>query len=183
MSTNFCKLCSQPIPWWIKVDGKWKHLTRRYCLTCSPYKNGKSRRLLDESLGKEGKLACRECQAPLKGHQKQGSLCRYCCNLNRVKEQNGFCFGLVGYACWHCGYAKGEEGIPMLDFHHLDPSQKEFMLDVRSRRAYSKEKLLGEMKKCALLCCRCHREVHAGLIPREQIVKLAAEKWGKITTP
>lgn len=48
-----------------------------------------------------------------------------------------------------------------MEFHHLDPSKKEFTLSKRGAR--SLERLRAEVDKCVLLCSNCHAEVEAGL--------------------
>jgi hypothetical protein len=64
-----------------------------------------------------------------------------------------------GGKCTKCGYNKY---LQALDFHHLDPKEKEFGLgENRSGRSF--KKMIEEASKCALLCCRCHREVHIEL--------------------
>ena len=63
-----------------------------------------------------------------------------------------------GGKCLCCGYGLCPSAM---DFHHLDPSKKDFAL---SGSTMSFEKAKPELDKCVLLCCRCHREVHAGLI-------------------
>ena len=69
----------------------------------------------------------------------------------QLKEQ-------YGGACAACGYDKCTSA---LEFDHLDPKTKDFGIAmVRSDRA----KVLKEAEKCLLLCCRCHRERHAGLL-------------------
>jgi hypothetical protein len=75
----------------------------------------------------------------------------------RTKERIVQAFG---NKCGICDYAKCDEA---LDLHHLDPSQKEFSM--ASIRAWPKswDKIVIELRKCVLLCCRCHREVHAGI--------------------
>lgn len=82
------------------------------------------------------------------------------CNAERVhksrKEQVKKLKLHFGGKCSKCGYSKYLE---CLDFHHLDPSEKEFSLsDNRSGKSF--KKMLDEASKCALLCCRCHREEH-----------------------
>jgi hypothetical protein len=48
-------------------------------------------------------------------------------------------------------------------FHHKDPTQKDFSISAKGQTlAYTT--LLKEAQKCLLLCCRCHGEVHAGLV-------------------
>lgn len=68
-----------------------------------------------------------------------------------------------GNKCCVCGYNKC---VDALDFHHLDPSQKEFQL---SDRNLSNDWRLvrPELDKCVLLCSNCHRELHAGFLTLE----------------
>lgn len=66
----------------------------------------------------------------------------------------------LGGRCQICGYDRCPEA---LEFHHLDPGEKDFTI---SRRLGKLSALLPELRKCALLCANCHREVHAGQHPR-----------------
>jgi len=59
-----------------------------------------------------------------------------------------------GGACEKCGYNKS---IGALDFHHRDPSQKEFAISSVHRGFDKMEK---ETDKCDLICANCHREIH-----------------------
>lgn len=65
-----------------------------------------------------------------------------------------------GGQCVKCGYNRCIEN---LTFHHIDPSKKEFGLAV-SGITHSYKKIEREAAKCVLLCCRCHGEVHAGML-------------------
>lgn len=49
-----------------------------------------------------------------------------------------------------------EDHPAALDFHHLDPSQKEH----EPAKITSRKKLLEEIKKCIVLCSNCHRKLH-----------------------
>ena len=64
-----------------------------------------------------------------------------------------------GGQCQICGY---EKYLGALEFHHLDPTVKEFALG--HRRGLNKETLKKELDKCQLLCSNCHKEVHGGII-------------------
>ena len=64
---------------------------------------------------------------------------------------------LLGGKCSSCGYNKN---LSALEFHHTDPSVKEFALDLRIFSNLSDAKLNIELEKCQLLCANCHREVH-----------------------
>jgi 5-methylcytosine-specific restriction endonuclease McrA len=62
-----------------------------------------------------------------------------------------------GGQCELCGYNRCTQA---LEFHHTDPSEKEFGLGYRGlTRSWGKIK--EELDKCQLLCSNCHREVHA----------------------
>lgn len=61
-----------------------------------------------------------------------------------------------GGCCSKCGYNKCESA---LEFHHLDPSEKDFGI---GSKGYTRswEKVKKELDKCVLLCANCHRETH-----------------------
>lgn len=44
-----------------------------------------------------------------------------------------------------------------LDFHHIDPSKKEFVMANLWHRGYSRIRILEEIAKCQVLCANCHR--------------------------
>jgi len=67
----------------------------------------------------------------------------------------------MGGKCVICNYSKCEGA---LDFHHIDPSTKEFALGAARGNIKSWSRLVSEVKKCVILCCRCHREYHEGLV-------------------
>jgi 5-methylcytosine-specific restriction endonuclease McrA len=61
-----------------------------------------------------------------------------------------------GGECVYCGYKKC---IAALEFHHLNPEEKDFQF---SGNGYCKkwEDVKKELDKCILLCANCHRELH-----------------------
>jgi DNA-binding CsgD family transcriptional regulator len=63
-----------------------------------------------------------------------------------------------GEKCEKCGYNKC---IRALEFHHLEPSEKDFT--VSSYKVLSWEKIKIELDKCILVCANCHRELHDDL--------------------
>ena len=65
---------------------------------------------------------------------------------------------LLGGKCSICGYNKC---LDALEFHHEDPSVKEFKLgsgNTMSWKIYKSEAL-----KCILVCSNCHKEIHSNL--------------------
>lgn len=63
-----------------------------------------------------------------------------------------------GGKCEICGYNKC---INALEFHHLDPSEKDF--GIVNGNAIAFEKVKKEVDKCILVCANCHREIHFNL--------------------
>jgi 5-methylcytosine-specific restriction endonuclease McrA len=78
-----------------------------------------------------------------------------------------------GGCCQVCGY---DRCIEALEFHHLDPMQKDFGI---SHKGYTRSwvKVKEEADKCILLCANCHREVHAGKLQLPQVT--VVEKLGE----
>lgn len=57
-----------------------------------------------------------------------------------------------------------EDESACLDFHHLDPTSKEFDVSKMPGYGISKKSILKEISKCIVLCANCHRKLHAGII-------------------
>ena len=66
----------------------------------------------------------------------------------------------IEHPCIICG-----EYFPfLLDFHHLNPSEKHIEISNMVSNYYSWERILEEINKCIILCCNCHRKIHRGVI-------------------
>lgn len=68
---------------------------------------------------------------------------------------------LVEYKGGKCSCCKYDKCLAALEFHHLNPKEKDFTI---SGKSWSFEKLKKEVDKCILVCNRCHTEIHNGLI-------------------
>ena len=64
----------------------------------------------------------------------------------------------------------GEDDPVCLDFHHIDPNEKDFELGGSSSKV-GKKSIINEINKCACLCANCHRKAHAGRL-NAPLVKL-----------
>ena len=76
--------------------------------------------------------------------------------LTKIKEARGG-------RCIKCGYNKC---IAALEFHHIDPSKKDFTI---SNDHFKLQEAVKESKKCIIICANCHREFHAGLWQLEDL--------------
>jgi 5-methylcytosine-specific restriction endonuclease McrA len=93
---------------------------------------------------------------------KDGSsvYCKPCTNEQTIERQRKFKEQCVAYKrgkCERCGYDKY---IGSLEFHHKDPTEKDFSV-AHARLTSFSERVKRELDKCELLCSNCHREVHA----------------------
>lgn len=101
------------------------------------------------------------CSFYFKGKKDNNRLmaeCKVCFNLRSMKryeERAKFIISLKGGCCLLCGYDKC---IAALEFHHVDPTQKEFQIS--KRWSMSDDRIKEEIDKCVLLCSNCHRETH-----------------------
>ncbi len=109
---------------------------------------------------------CTKCklEKPITDFYKQSdrstrsSFCKPCKNRYdtlRWVEKKKKAILYKGGCCNLCGYDKY---YGALQFHHLDPSEKE--ADWAKLRGRSWSKITKELDKCLLLCANCHAEAH-----------------------
>lgn len=106
-------------------------------------------------------LKCKTCETTGEEnfYKSQRWYCKSCWNKRtsqRSKDNVKIIKEEFGGKCTVCGYDKCMDA---LQFHHLDPSQKEFALS--SMRQGNLDKIRKEMAKCILVCANCHYEIHA----------------------
>lgn len=92
-----------------------------------------------------------------------GMRCKKCMSdavVKRRRKLKELSVEYLGGCCQICGYSKS---LAALDFHHRDPSQKDFGISAKGATR-SFEKIRFELDKCILVCSNCHREIHAGEI-------------------
>lgn len=63
----------------------------------------------------------------------------------------------IGLKCAKCGYDKCGAA---LEFHHINPNDKDVEVSRMISNNYTLEKVYEEIKKCVVLCSNCHHEFH-----------------------
>lgn len=110
-------------------------------------------------------LTCNYCKQKKNADEfyKKGkrlhSYCKPCFNtycIKRWQDRKQEAVNYKGGKCSQCGY---DRCIAALEFHHLNPSEKDFTWV--KMRLTSWKRILQELDKCALLCANCHREIHS----------------------
>lgn len=112
----------------------------KYCTDC---KNILSMRSFYPK-GKKLRHTCKKCEA------KSAS--------NRRNEAKKHAIAYKGAGCLVCNYFGC---IEALEFHHLDPLQKDFEI---GRNLKALDQIKEELDKCILVCSNCHKEIHGGFI-------------------
>lgn len=119
---------------------------RRFCLGCSPFG------VHNTSKDPPGSLA----PSDLIEHRRKRRNAKTYRYLKKHRRQlKRQLVAARGGRCVSCAYAGT---LAALDFHHRDPSTKDFAI---SKFSGSWDQLLAESEKCDLLCANCHRLRHA----------------------
>lgn len=87
--------------------------------------------------------------------------CRKCHNKYTVEKHRNNKKRAVEYKggkCERCGY---DRCIDALEFHHIDPNQKDKSFGNMKLMRWDKQK--KELELCILVCANCHREIHSEL--------------------
>jgi hypothetical protein len=154
---HYCLKCNGLIPPSVIIDDRLRKLQgRKYCLACSPWGGKNSRKL--ELVRQDGLKACQSCKEdfPISVFKKKIPRCPECQARrvwDRAREHKRWAVAYLGGKCEECDY---DRCLAALEFHHQDSGLKEKMISKIRNRA----KLIKELRKCRLLCCRCHAEVH-----------------------
>lgn len=68
---------------------------------------------------------------------------------------------LFGSKCCVCSYNRCSAA---LEFHHLDPTQKDFSISQAYANPKKWDAIVYELEKCILVCANCHREIHQNIL-------------------
>jgi len=98
-----------------------------------------------------------------KSSGKRGQLrCSMCDNERQTKATKDLKIKAVEYKGGKCERCSYNRCITALEFHHVDPSEKDFSISAfRATKQWDLVK--DELDKCILVCSNCHREIHEEL--------------------
>jgi transposase len=134
-----------------------RHWLRRYGIESA----GRARRA--RGTGQDIELACPRHGKTLHRARSDGGWrcleCRSEAVSRRRRQVKEILVAEAGGRCVLCGY---DRCLRALEFHHVDPSTKEFGIALHGLTR-SLRHARAEATKCVLLCSNCHMEVEAGL--------------------
>lgn len=165
-----CIVCQSSFSRCPIIEGKRRNLyIREKCLNCQPFnKNANTWKRENGILYK----FCSLCQnylifdeenfIPNISKKSRGShkcrKCEYKNNRDRHNKRKSELVDLHGSSCRLCGY---EKYIGALEFHHINPAEKD--KNFRDMIRLLPELAAKELEKCILVCTNCHREIHGHL--------------------
>jgi len=126
------------------------------CVVCKEHKDETEYNWRNKKLGIR-KNYCRLCDRKIKKeyYQRnrskviQENVERHNNNRDRFNEWKST------LSCRRCG----EADIACLDFHHIDPTQKDLSIaELLSNNSF--KKIAEELKKCVCICRNCHGKIH-----------------------
>ncbi len=103
--------------------------------------------------GRQTVFCSRRCKNASTNNKHQN----YVSQQQRGRQRKQLLIQRKGGRCERCGYRRNEAALA---FHHLEPANKFFPLDIRHCSNTSWDALLAEARKCQLLCLNCHTEIH-----------------------
>lgn len=92
---------------------------------------------------------CKSCDASAYQKEKQQGTANVTVK-KKNRELKAKYVALLGGQCHKCGY---KESVSALEFHHIDPTVKQYS----STLIYRREDANEEIDKCCLLCANCHK--------------------------
>lgn len=134
-------------------DFKYIFPNRKVCYICKEEKDISLFYIRKKKEGLRPSSYCKKCQA------------NKTCSTQKRRDTKQKLIDYKGGKCEECGYNKCSAA---LEFHHINPDEKDFSIsqvDTRSNSHF--EKLKKEVDKCRLLCANCHREAHSGIINKK----------------
>ena len=165
-----CLKCNNSFPNTIIIDNKKRKLqNRKFCLECSPFGLHNTKNIIKypKVLTPEIVKTCSICNLTkeidqfLKRTDRETfySHCKSCSTIKTLKRQHLFkrqCIEYKGGSCDVCTYDKC---LSALEFHHLDPTKKDFNISKHHLHKFD-DRIKLELDKCQLCCANCHHEIH-----------------------
>ena len=92
---------------------------------------------------------------------RRKSSCRICAGKARSAKFRKIIKDFFGeLKCIKCGF---EGHHSQFDCHHRNPEEKSFTIGTARQSNFGAAKVIGELKKCDLLCANCHRLEHTNV--------------------
>lgn len=165
---NICEMCGKEF----EALKSTKKCCSTECYNARRRKQYAQRERFPKNIAYKGKEKvcpiCNESFYPKTSMANQ-RICCYNCMPDGVQLTRGKFLEKIkmarGGKCIRCGYNKC---IKALEFHHLDPTQKDFTI---SNDHFKLMEAVNESKKCILICSNCHRELHENIWNIEEIYK------------
>ena len=135
---------------------------KKYCPKCE---QSKPLTEFNKNKSKKGGVQpyCRACQRTFNRNNYQKDKVRQAARVKKNRDNSrqrayDFLYSYYNHdpKCEKCG----ESDLRCLQFHHLDPTQKEIQVSDLCYQGYGIERIKQELDKCILVCANCHCKIH-----------------------
>lgn len=179
MSVKVCKICKVNFKSRFRIGiNRYDFRGRRHCYNCKKLKIKTKNSELEKYIldmkyleiepqtikanqNNPKNRPCKYCQQNLirYNNSKFSNVCKKCQYIFKKIKNKLFCFNFKGGACNDCGWKPAcLEDLACLDFHHIDPSTKDY--EISEIESASFKTIQIELEKCIMLCAICHRKKH-----------------------
>lgn len=155
-----CLMCSS------EFEPKSKKAKPVCCLACHPFGGKRERDPSTPEASIPELLLCLKCLKPTQKNlfyrypnNVPHQWCKACTSRTAVESQRRFKIGCIEYKgglCVDCGKMPHPAAM---DFHHLDPKEKDFKISSACVYPLTQE-VKTELDKCVLVCKNCHAMRH-----------------------
>lgn len=167
-----CQKCNREFKAKCVIEGVHKNLgKRRLCLECMPFRS----RWVNTNAWRNTRPEkdanhCLDCGRPVLRRKR----CMSCfVHKTRRKKMERLIREVLGGHCILCGYGD-EFRWRALEMHHVE--SKSFCIN-EGTMGFGWQKIFDEARKCVLVCCRCHKEIHLSLIPEDEVKQAQVKQW------
>lgn len=134
-------------------------MTKKVCYKCNSEKNT-SDFTKDKSRADGLHIMCKQCKRERDKHHHDTTYREK--RLNLYKQRRLVIDDVITEAKKSGCVCCGETFAGCLEFHHTDPTIKEFQ--IAGGRNRNPETVKQEISKCIVVCSNCHKKIHAGVL-------------------
>lgn len=137
-----------------------KDLKMKICTTCNKEKEETQFYWRNKTKGIKH-IHCKSCQEDVR--RTKGYTKKYLPKIRQrsLKYRQQLEDFLIEYFSNHPCVKCGESDVIVLEFHHREPSQKEYNISQMKQFGFGIKKVQTEIEKCDVLCANCHKRITA----------------------
>lgn len=127
----------------------------KICSTCKQQKSFDQ--FNKKTANKDGlERYCKECHRRRNRRHYAANKSTYMASALKFSKNRSLAINTLKQKCTQCEESRSW----CLDFHHLDPTEKDANISTMVRKGLSFHRISEEIDKCVVLCKNCHADMH-----------------------